>query len=69
MKDKELVVAKPAVKKELVMQKSVSEDKIFSIGKKLLILFLMIRRPPRSTLQVTLFPYTTLFLLNNSQKE
>ena len=29
MKDKELVVAKPAVKKELVMQKSVSEDKIF----------------------------------------
>nr|WP_315314143.1 hypothetical protein [Treponema denticola] len=39
MKDKELVVAKPAVKKELVMQKSVSEDKIFSIGKKLLILF------------------------------
>lgn len=39
MKNKELVVAKPAAKKELVMQKSVSEDKIFSIGKKLLILF------------------------------
>lgn len=39
MKDKELVVAKPAAKKELVMRKSVSEDKIFSMGKKLLILF------------------------------
>ena len=34
MKDKELVVAKPAAKKELVMRKSVSEDKIFSMGKK-----------------------------------
>lgn len=39
MKDKELVVANPTAKKELVMRKSVSEDKIFSIGKKLLILF------------------------------
>src|SRR3546814_19001844 len=27
----------------------------------MLILFLMIRRPPRSTLTYTLFPYTTLF--------
>ena len=29
--------------------------------------FLMIRRPPRSTLQVTLFPYTTLFRDSNSR--
>ena len=39
MKDKEIVVAKPAAKKELATRNSVSEDKIFSMGKKLLILF------------------------------
>src|SRR5881227_4290530 len=31
------------------------------IRSKLCIFFLMIRRPPRSTQQSTLFPYTTLF--------
>src|SRR3546814_1019169 len=33
----------------------------FLIGCDLLIFFLMIRRPPRSTRTDTLFPYTTLF--------
>src|SRR3546814_20964484 len=33
----------------------------FCIGAYLMIFFLMIRRPPRSTRTDTLFPYTTLF--------
>lgn len=39
MSDKELVVAKPDAKKEVVKWNGVSEDKVFSMGKKLLILF------------------------------
>ena len=36
MKDKEIVVAKPAAKKELATRNSVSEDKIFQWGRSFL---------------------------------
>lgn len=42
MNDRELVVAQSTTKKELAMRNGVSEDKIFSMGKKLLILFALI---------------------------
>src|SRR3546814_17883068 len=35
----------------------------------LVVLFLMIRRPPRSTLTDTLFPYTTLFRSGEQQRQ
>src|SRR3546814_4093298 len=36
-------------------------DQIYCLGLLQVVLFLMIRRPPRSTRTDTLFPYTTLF--------
>lgn len=40
MKDKELVVAESAAKKEVSIQTRIPEDKIFSMGKKILIFLL-----------------------------
>lgn len=42
MKDKELVVAESAAKKEVSIQTRIPEDKIFSMGKKILIFFALI---------------------------
>jgi aldehyde:ferredoxin oxidoreductase len=37
------------------------EVRAFDPENRLIFAFLMIRRPPRSTRELTLFPYTTLF--------